>query len=193
MRNLEVLCLPTQVNRKPNVGEITSSLKQKRGVIKMGGIMLARVVPSTAVHSVQRLNAFAAQKGKGLGAWPLPSTPIKRGCSSEPANYRNEHKRARNSQHNHVVGCSHSTFTFPMLRAVCLSLPDLQPLRKTPVAGFSRASRAVFSTCFSNAVFPMALHLYSHCYGRFLLGNHCHWCENHYFSSPFYLLLVLWL
>lgn len=169
------------------------SLKQKRGVIKMGGDNAGKSSTQYCCSQCAGTFAFAAQKGKGLGAWLLPSTPIKRGCSSEPANYRSEHKRARNSQLNHVVGCLHRTFPFPMLRAVCLSLPDLQPLRKTPVARFSRASRAGFSTCFSYAVFPMALHLYSHCYGRFLLGNHCHWCENHYFFPPFYLLLVLWL
>ena len=110
MRNLEVLSLLTQGNRKLDVDETTSFPETKTGDDTIKSCLqnqtkpkpsqkprnrvtlLTRVIPSTAVLNVQQLDDFGAQKGKGPGAWLFLSALIKSGCSSERVSYRSEHK-----------------------------------------------------------------------------------------------------
>lgn len=106
------------------------------------------------------LMLFGAQKGKGPGTWPFPSSPIKSGCSSEAVSYRSEHKWAKEVQN--CVGlhsCLHLYNTqghpFAILQPVFLSqICNLSP--KLPQ--LSRASGAIFPTWFFYAVVPTALH-----------------------------------
>lgn len=53
------------------------SLKQKRGVIKMGVGYAGKVVPSTAVHSVQGLLLLQPRRVKGLGHGCFPALPLR--------------------------------------------------------------------------------------------------------------------
>lgn len=125
------------------------------------------------------LMLFGAQKGKGPGTWPFPSSPIKSGCSSEAVSYRSEHKWAKEVQN--CVGL-HSAFTFTTPRAIHLQSCSLSfsPRSATSHQNSHSCPEPLgqhFPPDFSMLLFPWLCIL--QCYDRFLLGSNCPWCENY--------------
>lgn len=203
MRNLEVLSLLTQVNRKLDCGDTTSfpeTKKKKKGgvvVIQYNPVYRNQAKPKSSQNPRNRGTLLTSntqyccsqcaatwcflepRKVKVLGHGHFPVLPLSQAALqklSATGVSTNEQRRCRI-----VWGCT-VAFTFTTPRAIHLQSCSLSFSPRSATSHQNSHScpeplGQYFPPDFSMLLFPRLCIL--QCYDRFLLGSNCPWCENY--------------